>query len=48
MDPLDYGTLYQSLKRTTNRWGSRVAYGASDVRTKALDPFACAAMRESQ
>src|SRR5689334_20842000 len=27
MDPLDYGTLYQTLTRTAARWGSQTAYG---------------------
>ena len=38
MDPLDYGTLYQSLKRTAARWGERTAYGVPPMPDRAYHP----------
>ena len=38
MDPLDYGTLYQSLQRTAARWGERTAYGVPPMPDRAYHP----------
>lgn len=38
MDPLDYGTLYQTLRRTAAKWGDRAAYGVPAMPGRAYHP----------
>src|SRR3954453_7536540 len=35
MDPLDYGTLYQTLTGTAARWGDQTAYGVPPMAGRA-------------
>lgn len=38
MDPLEYGTLYQTLKRTAARWRDQTAYGVPAMAGRAYHP----------
>jgi len=38
MDPLDYGTLYQTLTRTAARWGDQTAYGVPPMAGRPYYP----------
>lgn len=38
MDPLEYGTLYQTLNRTAARWGDRTAYGVPPMAGRSYYP----------
>ena len=38
MDPLDFGTLYQTLRRTAARWGSQTAYGVPPMAGRSYVP----------
>ncbi|PPQ38154.1 AMP-binding protein [Rhodopila globiformis] len=38
MDPVEYGTLYQTLQRTAARWGNQTAYGVPPMAGRAYHP----------
>lgn len=38
MDPFDYGTLYQTFRRTVARWGDRPAYAVPPMSGRAYHP----------
>ena len=37
-DPVQYGTLYQTLKRTAAKWGSQTAYGVPAMAGRPYHP----------
>jgi hypothetical protein len=38
IDPLQYGTLYQTSKRTVAKWGNQTAYGVPPVAGRSYHP----------
>ncbi len=38
MDPLDHGTLYETLNRTVSRWGNQIAYGVPPMARRSYHP----------
>jgi hypothetical protein len=38
VDPLDYGTLYQTLTRAAAKWGNQTAYGVPPMAGRSYYP----------